>query len=323
MVGEIASKHRADLRDFARLRRAGRGARRATAASVGGIACAPPCAPRSSSSRVTSSTNSGTPPVRSLTPSIISSESACRLAISPTMRRTCARSSGASEIDAVVRAHGPGRSEFRPRRGDDEQRRLARRARRARAEDRARSDRPNADPRRREPLAESAPRPEPRPSSPPVADAATPRAAKFAARPGGSGMSTSGASRGAYSAASRPISRKVFSRSARRPSAVASAPKRSRPHSASGCSGVFCRSWDDAPFDPGVRRLGESARGTPRSGATCRAGLADDQDELAFAVAAAIPAARQQRPSSSSRPTKGVSARAPPLRPPPLARTTR
>ena len=52
---------------------------------------------RSSRSRVTSSTNSGTPPVRSPTPSIVSSESACRFAISPTMRRTWARSSGASE----------------------------------------------------------------------------------------------------------------------------------------------------------------------------------------------------------------------------------
>ena len=51
--------------------------------------------------------------------------------------------------------------------------------------------------------------------------------------------------RAQYSAGSRPISRSVFSRSARRCSAGASwPPKRSRPHSAIGCSGVFCRSCE-------------------------------------------------------------------------------
>ena len=71
--------------------------------------------------------------------------------------------------------------------------------------------------------------------------------ANFAARSSGSGMSTSGASRGAYSAASRPISPRVFSRSARRRSSAASAPpNRSRPHSAIGCRGVFCRSCEAA-----------------------------------------------------------------------------
>ena len=44
--------------------------------NVGGIACAPPCSPRSNRRRVTSSTNSGTPPVRSLTPSMMSLGSA-------------------------------------------------------------------------------------------------------------------------------------------------------------------------------------------------------------------------------------------------------
>ena len=39
--------------------------------------------------------------------------------------------------------------------------------------------------------------------------------------------------------------RSVFSRSARRCSAGRSAPKRWRPHSAIGCSGVFCNSCDD------------------------------------------------------------------------------
>ena len=55
---------------------------------VGGIASAPPCASRSSSRRVTSSTNSGTPPVRSLTPSMTSLDSAWREASLPTMRAT-------------------------------------------------------------------------------------------------------------------------------------------------------------------------------------------------------------------------------------------
>ena len=57
----------------------------------------PPCSPRSNRSRVTSSTNSGTPPVRSATPSTTSLGSACRAASSATMSRTCWRSSGASE----------------------------------------------------------------------------------------------------------------------------------------------------------------------------------------------------------------------------------
>ena len=53
-----------------------------------------------------------------------------------------------------------------------------------------------------------------------------------------------------------------------------------------------------------------------------KAGLADDQNELSFA-ARARSQRRASTPNSSSRPTKGVSARAPPLRPPPLARTMR
>jgi glutathione S-transferase len=53
--------------------------------SVGGIAWKAPRSPRSSKSRVTSSTNSGTPPVRSVTPSITSFGSAWRAASSPTM----------------------------------------------------------------------------------------------------------------------------------------------------------------------------------------------------------------------------------------------
>ena len=65
--------------------------------------------------------------------------------------------------------------------------------------------------------------------------------------------------------------RNVSSRSARRCSAGASkASKRCRPHSAIGCSGVFCSSCEAAPFDPGVRGLLQAASGTPPSGETCR-----------------------------------------------------
>jgi DNA-binding winged helix-turn-helix (wHTH) protein len=69
-----------------------------TAGSVGGIACKQPASLRSMRRRVTSSTNSGTPLVRSLTPSTTSLDSAWREAIPPTICRTCARSSGAREI---------------------------------------------------------------------------------------------------------------------------------------------------------------------------------------------------------------------------------
>ncbi len=54
-------------------------------------------APRSSRSRVTSSTNSGTPPVRSLTPSTTSLLSARRAASPPTISATSARPKGLSE----------------------------------------------------------------------------------------------------------------------------------------------------------------------------------------------------------------------------------
>ena len=71
-----------------------------------------------------------------------------------------------------------------------------------------------------------------------------------------------------------------------------------------------------------MRRLSELRMELPDEPRLAQAGLAYDQDELAFARLGALPAASEQ-PSSSSRPTKGVSARAPPLRPPPLARTMR
>ena len=55
----------------------------------------------------------------------------------------------------------------------------------------------------------------------------------------------SGASNGTFSAGSNLTSIREFSRSTRRVSAGTSAPpNRWRPHSVIGCSGVFCRSWE-------------------------------------------------------------------------------
>ena len=82
--------------------------------------------------------------------------------------------------------------------------------------------------------------------------------ASFAGRSSGKRTSTRGASRGAYSVGSRPIRPRVFSRSAKRCSVDRSAPKRSRPHSAIGCSGVFCNSCDD-DHSVQVWRLAEAA----------------------------------------------------------------
>jgi hypothetical protein len=92
--------------------------------------------------------------------------------------------------------------------------------------------------------------------------------ASFAGRSSGKRTSTRGASRGAYSVGSRPIRPRVFSRSAKRCSAVRSAPKRSRPHSAIGCSGVFCNSCDD-DHSVQVWASRRGARETPRSASTC------------------------------------------------------
>ena len=72
----------------------------------------PPASPPSSRRRVTSSTNSGTPPVRSLTPSTTSLLSAWRAANSPTMSATSARSRGAQGNHAMVEAQAPQRSEL-------------------------------------------------------------------------------------------------------------------------------------------------------------------------------------------------------------------
>ena len=94
----------------------------------------------------------------------------------------------------------------------------------------------------------------------------------------------------------------VPSRSARRCSAGASAPNRRRPHSAIGCSGVFCRSCETS-IRPRCGRLAEPRVKLLDQPRLAEAGLADDQHELALALARALPAPAS-RSSSSSRPTK-------------------
>ena len=64
-------------------------------------------------------------------------------------------------------------------------------------------------------------------------------------------------------------------------------------------------------------------RETPRSGATCRGRARRRSGRTDPRRRARAYQRRVSSPSSSSRPTSGVSARAPPRRPPPLARTTR
>ena len=76
------------------------------------------------SRRVTSSTNSGTPPVRSFTPfDDLPGQRMARGDFADHLRDLRAIERRERD-DAMVRAHAPGRTELRPRRRDDEQRRL-------------------------------------------------------------------------------------------------------------------------------------------------------------------------------------------------------
>ena len=136
-------------------------------------------------------------------------------------------------------------------------------------------------------------------------------------------MSSSGASNGTFSAGSSLTCVRVFSRSARRCSAGTSAPpKRWRPHSVIGCSGVFCRSCEQLHSTQvcgnsrsrRVKLLDQPRLTEPR--------LADDRTNCPSPCRA-----RSQRrismAISSSRPTSGVRWRCPARRPAPLARTSR
>ena len=129
-----------------------------------------------------------------------------------------------------------------------------------------------------------------RPSSRQVAAYAILRA-RSSARSAGSGISTSGASSVAFPGVElyQPSVLEV----GETPLGGASAPpKRARPHSATGCRGVFCRSCD--AFHS-TQVCGVSASLAWNSSIETRlaeAGLAYDQHELAFARARALPAAR-------------------------------
>ena len=148
--------------------------------------------------------------------------------------------------------------------------------------------------------------------------------ANFAERSSGNGISTSGAIRGAYSSGSRPTRRKVFSRSARRPSSVASTPpKRCLPHSARGCRGVFCRSCEAAHSTQVCGVSAELCAKLLDQARLADAGFADDLDELTLAFERARPTARQQRKLVLAADQRRQSARPATRRPPPLARTTR
>ena len=112
---------------------------------------------------------------------------------------------------------------------------------------------------------------------------------------------------GAYSAGSSPTSCRVFSRSARRCSAGRSAPNRRRPHSATGCSGVFCNSCDDdhstqvCGVSPSRARNSSISRDLPIPGSPT----------ISTSWPSPVRARSQRRlkmSNSSSRPTNGVSA---------------
>ena len=109
-------------------------------------------------------------------------------------------------------------------------------------------------------------------------------------------MSTSGASRGAYSAASRPISRQSVLEVGETPlvGRVGAAKAQSAPFG-ERVQGRVLQELRGGPFDPGVRRLGEFCAELLDQARLADAGLADDLHELALAFERARPAARQQR----------------------------
>ena len=110
-------------------------------------------------------------------------------------------------------------------------------------------------------------------------------------------MSTIGASKGAYATASRPTRRRAFSMSARRCSAGRSAPKRWRPYSVIGCSGVFCTP-NNCEDDHSVQVCGVSPSRSAKLLDQPRAADArlatDHKRELALAFAGALPTPTEQ-----------------------------
>ena len=205
----------------------------------------------------------------------------------------------------MVRPHAPRRAELRPRGRDDEQRACAPRSASARMRS---SEVGSAQCRSSKASTTACVRAAARihPPSPPIVGGATPLA-RFRRPVLRQEDIDQRREQRRISVGSRPISPQSILEVGERCSAGRSAPKRCRPDSAIGCSGVFCNSCDDdhstrcAAFRRGDREI-------PRSAWTCPSRAADDQRELALALRARSQR-RARRSSSSSRPTAGSNAR--------------
>ena len=159
------------------------------------------------------------------------------------------------------------------------------------------------------------------PSSPPVAGGATPLA-----RVSPPGPLARGHRRGARAGARIRLgpgrSDQEYSRG--RPSAVRWAgPRRiaAGPIRRSGAA-AYSATAATTTTRPRYTASRRGGRETPPSAATCPSRLADDQRELALSPTGAIPAPGEKIEFLLT-PDEGVRTRAPPRRPPPLARTTR
>ena len=260
--------------------------------------------------------------MRSPTPSIISSESACRLAISPDHASHLRAVERRERNNAVVRAQAPVWAEFRPGRRHDEQRRLGA----------AFYERPQQIERGRVGPVQ-------------VLEGEHDRLRSGPCQEHGRHRSQLPASQFLRREFRRAVLRQRDVEQRREQGRIFGRVETDQPQSVleigelllfgrvgtavaqpspfgERVQGRVLQELRGGPFDPGVRRLGEFRAELLDEARFADARLADDLDELAFAFQRARPAARR-RSSSSSRPTRGVSARAPPRRPPPLARTMR
>ena len=223
---------------------------------------------------------------------------------------------------AVVRAQAPRRAELRTGRSQHEQRRLRTAVGEARARGRATLGRPNAGLRKRGQPAGTAPPPEPRRSLPPVAFAAALQAGDSRRGQAATGCPRAVRARAhvrlgrGRSAATCLQGRRGAARLAH-PHQIAAGPIR-RLDAAACSAGAARRSIRSrcAASPPSCEWNSSISRDLPRPGSPT---ISTSWPSPARARSQR----RVSRPSSSSRPTNGVSVRAPPLRPPPLARTMR
>ena len=256
----------------------------------------PPRSPRSSRSRVTSSTNSGTPPVRAATSSTTSRDSAWRAESSATMSRTWRAIERRQRDRAVMRAHAPGRPELGPSRRHDEQRRQ-----RAALGDAAQHvERGRIGPmqileRQHQRLRLGA-------GHHPVGQRRQLPAAQLLGRqtsarvPAAAECRAAARARGAFSAGSSLTCASELSRSASRRCGrhVGAAEALPAPFGDRVQRRVL-QKLRAAPFDPGVRRLGEPGMKFLDQARFAQARLADDQHQLAVALPRPLPAPHQHR----------------------------